>query len=333
MSKKRTTKKVYLAFDLGASSGRAVLGFVEHGKLRMKEINRFSNEHHLLGKSLYWDFIALWKHIVESIRICSGIGYPDLNGIGIDTWGVDFGLIGKDGRLIGQPFCYRDEITKGADKVIRSTLGVEKLYKITGLSLTRVATLPQLIGIKTSAASERLRIADCLLMMPDLFRYYLCGHKAVEKTIAGSSQLANVRTGKWSSTIFKAFNLPKRLMPDIILPGTIAGKLDAGIAKTCKVNQVPIIAVAGHDTASAAAAVPYADEGSVFISCGTWSILGQFMEKPLTTPETLKYGFINEFGVDSILFVKNLMGLYLFENYKRELNRSGQKLSYSQVAS
>ena len=329
MAKKN--KKTYLGFDLGASSGRAVLGFIDKKKLKTDEIHRFPNEHICLGGSLYWNFIALWKNFREALKICDRNGYNKLEGIGIDTWGVDFGLIGSDGKLVGRPLCYRDECTKGIDRLIDKRIGKEKIYNITGISLTRVASLPQLVAMKCSESSVRFKIAKSFLMMPDLFRYFLGGDISVEKTIAGSSQLLNIKTGKWSNTILKEFRIPRRIMPNIIEPGTITGKLKADLAKQYKLNQSLIIAVAEHDTPSAFAAAPYSDEETIIINCGTWSVIGQNFASPNLTDKAFKSGFVNEPGFQSVLFVQNLMGLYLFENLKRELESKGQKISYSQM--
>lgn len=325
------TQKTYLGFDLGASSGRAVLGVIRDNKLEMEEIHRFTNEHIRLGGSLYWNFVALWKSFRESLRICGRDGHNKLDGIGVDTWGVDFGLVCADGKLVGRPLCYRDECTEGIDKLIDEKIGKEKLYKITGLSLTRVASLPQLVAMKCSESRERFKIAKSFLMMPDLFRYFLCGNVSVEKTIASSSQLLNIRKGKWSNTILKTFRIPKRIMSDIVEPGTVTGKLKPALAKQYELNQAPIIAVAEHDTPSAFAAAPYTDGDTIVISCGTWSVVGQSMNEPLLTDEALKSGFVNEMAFQSIIFVQNLMGLYLFENAKREIESNGHKITYSKM--
>ena len=329
MAKK--TGKTYLSFDFGASSGRAVLGFIDKDKLKMKEIHRFSNEHFELDGTLYWDFLALWSQVVDSLRKCSQKGFKKLAGIGIDTWGVDFGILGKDAKFVREPLCYRDSCTEGMNTLIHSKISPREMYNITGLSVSRVASLPQLVAMKQGAGSDRFKIAETFLMMPDLFRYFLGGKACSERTIAGSSLVYDINKEDWSTKIIRSFGLPARIFPDIVEPGTITGKLKPELAGRCGLNQSPIIAVAGHDTPSAFAAAPYSDEETIIISCGTWSVVGQNFPKPTLTDEAFKSGFINEPGFGSVLFVQNLMGLYLFENLKRELGSKGQNISYSQM--
>ncbi len=191
------TESNFLAFDLGASSGRAVLGFLEKNKLTLQEINRFSNGPVELDGTLYWDFMGLWANIVESLKICAQRGYEKLSGIGVDTWGVDFGLLGADGKLLGWPVCYRDSRTTGIEKIIASAIKENELYQLTGAALNNFFTLAQLTAVKRGQGSDVLKITKTLLLMPDIFRYLLCGEKGVELSIAGTTQLANVRTAKW----------------------------------------------------------------------------------------------------------------------------------------
>ena len=328
----RKKEQFYLAFDLGASSGRAVLGCLSGLKLQIKEINRFANAPVLFNASLYWDVLALWRNMLDSMRICVQGGYAQLAGIGVDTWGVDFGLLGKDGKLLGNPICYRDGITKNMDKLICSKIPAERIYQLTGLAAGRVTTLAQLMGISQGASSFRLSQARTLLMMPDFFRYLLSGDKGVELTVIGSSLLTNIRTGKWCSEIFTKLRLPKRVMPKIVQPASVVGNLRKDVCEITGLDErTPVIAVASHDTCSAAAAVPFVDDQTAFISSGTWSVLGLIQKKPITSSQALGVGFVNEFSLDSILFVKNMMGLYLFENLRRTLVGQGQKITYSQM--
>jgi rhamnulokinase len=327
------TKKTYLGFDLGASSGRAILGFINKNKLEIEEVHRFSNEHFELNGTLYWNFLALWKNIVHSLRVCSKKGYKKLDGIGIDTWGVDFGILGKDGKFVREPLCHRDSGTVGMDKVINSKIHQRDFYNITGFTISRIGSLAQLIAMQQEAGDDRLKIAKSFLMMPDLFRCFLSGNISVEKTIAATTLFLDIKTGKWSDALLRKFKIPERIMPDIVEPGTVTGKLKTDLAKRYKLNQAPIIAIAEHDTASAFATIPHADEDTIVISCGTWSVVGLSLDKPILTAKAFKAGFLNEMGFQSILFVQNLMGLYLFENVKRELESGGQKISYSKMVS
>ena len=327
------SNKTYLGFDLGASSGRAILGFMENDRLRIEGINRFSNAPVELGGTLYWNFLSLWNNVVDSLRLCSGHCQGKLSGIGIDTWGVDFGLLGADGKLLGNPICYRDGFTEKVVRQITSAIDRRRLFQLTGLVPGRVATLSQLVALRNSPSASRLRSAKTLLFMSDLFRYFLCGDKSAELTAAGSSQLLNVKKASWCSEVFDVLGLPRRIAPRLVKPGTVVGQLQPDLANGAGLNQAPVVAVAGHDTASAAAAVPFADEDCAFISCGTWSVLGVMREKPITTNLALKCGFINEIGLDCVLLAKNIIGLYLFESLRRSIIKNEPRISYAQMIS
>jgi sugar (pentulose or hexulose) kinase len=187
--------KVYLGFDLGASSGRAVVGALESGRLCLEQISRFANTYLELDGTFYWDFLELWSNVVASMQRCAQAGHSELAGIAVDTWGVDYGLIGSDGKLIGQPICYRDDSTQGVPKLIASKMPRRQIYDITGIQLGRVASLPQLLAIKNGPGKDRLRIARHFLMMPGLFRYFLCGDVSVELSAAGSTGCKDPKRG------------------------------------------------------------------------------------------------------------------------------------------
>jgi len=319
----------YLAIDLGASSGRALLGTIASGRLELCEIHRFANEPVEMGRTMYWDFPRLWQETREALRRCCLAGVSRLDGIAVDTWGVDFGLLGRDGRLNGNPFCYRDAVTEGAEEVIAAALPPARLYALTGMAAGRVGTLSQLVGLRREAGGARLREADTLLMMPGLFRYLLCGHKGVERTAAGSSLLTNVRTGRWCGSVLRALDLPRRLLPPLVPSGTVVGRLEADLAGDVGLNQAPVIAVAGHDTLSAAVAAPYAGDDTVFLSAGTWSVIGALRAQPLTATDAMDRGFVNELAPEGVLLAKNLIGLYLVENLRRSMARRGCSLSHA----
>ncbi|MBU4211719.1 MAG: rhamnulokinase [Verrucomicrobia bacterium] len=323
----KTKAKTYLGFDFGASSVRVVVGILADRQLSLKEIHRFPNAPVETSGVLRWDFPCLWRQVVASLRMCGRQGYTPLSGIGIDTWGVDFGLLGNDGKLIANPLCYRDRITAGSVEAITRAVGAERVYKLTGLAPGRVSTLAQLVGLCRSPGKAGLERAATLLMMPDLFRFRLCGHKSVERTIAGSSILVDLRTGKWSDVLFKRLGLPRRIMPALTPPATVVGHLHGELAATAGINRAPVVAVCGHDTLSAAAAAPYVDAETAFISSGTWSVVGVIRKEPITTLRAMRRGYVNETGLDSILFAKNMVGLYLLENLRRYLERQGAPLS------
>ena len=322
---------LHLGFDLGASSGRAVVGVLRDRHLEIEEICRFPNGPVNMGGTLYWDLPALWSHVLEGMHRGARLSGGKVAGIGVNTWGVDFGLLAGDGRLLGNPICYRDSLAQGADAKVTAAVGRDRFYRLIGHVPGQVSTLSQLVGLRSGAGASRLNAADTLLMMPDLFRYLLCGHRAVELTAAGSSQMANARTGRWCAEVLRALRLPRRILPDIVTPGTVVGDLSDDVGRQTGLGRTPVVAVPGHDTAAAAAAVPFAEDDCAFISCGTWSVVGAIKDRPTTTAEAADLGFVNEFGLDSVLFVKNLMGLYLFENLRRAALREGRKMSYAQM--
>ena len=324
-------KSVYLGFDIGASSGRAVLGFLDGTKLTLKEINRFSNGPIQLGGTLYWDFLSLWQSIIKSMEICGKAGYTRLDGIGIDTWGVDFGLIGANGRLLNNPVCYRDSRTEGIEKVIARKISENELHRLTGLGIGRVLTLAQLAAMVKYDGNNAFSSTKSLLMIPDLFRYFLCGQKGVDITAAGSSALTDVNSRKWCPKIFKQFGIPMRMMPRLVEPGASAGQLLPELCRQTGIKKAAVAVVAGHDTLSAAAAIPIIDKDCAFLNCGTWSVLGIISDKPVGSEDACKRGFINELGLESVVFVKNMMGLYLFENLYRCLRQENPKLTYEQM--
>ncbi len=327
----KKSSKVYLGFDLGASSGRAILGFLDKGKLRIEELHRFTNGPVQMGQTLYWDFLYLWSNMLESLRMCARRGYTRLGGIGIDTWGVDFGLIGRDGRLLSNPVHYRDDRTAGVEEIIAKKISNKKIYQLTGLGIGRIRTYSQLVAMRKGPQRYLLDNAKTILQMPDLLRYFLCGDRASELATTGSSQLVDVRTRKWSKPLFDAFDIPMSMLAKIVTPGRVRGQLLPDICRETGIVDAPVIAAAGHDTASAAAAVPFGGPDTVFVSCGTWSVMGIVNDEPITSEAALQADFINEFGVDSMMVVRNLVGLYLTENLRRAWMKKGQELSYRQM--
>lgn len=319
--------KKFLAFDLGGSSGRAVLGELDRGVLKLREVHRFLNQPGRINGVLQWNFLSLWMEILEGLRKCSHDGMCRLDGIAIDAWGVGFGLFGKDGTLLGNPIHYRDATADGATRALARRMTEEEVYRITGIPFT--PPLKWMYAMRHGPSKPILDAADRYLMISDAFRYLLSGHAACERTAASCSQLLDIRTGQWSSSIFNTFNFPRRIMPSVILPGTVVGTVLKDIQAQTGIESAPVIAVAGHDTPSAVAAVPVVDPETVFLSTGTWSVLGVPLQQPMTSPETLKRGFVNEFGFESVLFVKNGMGLYLLENLRRVWNRQDRKTNHA----
>ena len=328
----KKSEKVYLAIDLGASSGRVVVGVPEDRRLRTEQIARFSNAPCQLGNRLVWNFPSLWNDVLEAMRCAARQGYDHLAGIGVDTWGADFGLLGADGNLLANPSCYRDPLTEGIERVIASTVSENTLFTFSGVPLIARSTLAQLVALANSPGGPILRACDTLLNMPDLFRYFLSGHKAAELTTVGNSQLYDLKNARWHTGIARAFGLPRRILPsEIVKPGTIVGRLQQALAKQTALNRCSVIAVAGHDTSSATAAVPFADDETAFISCGTWSVVGVIQKEPIAPEKALPHGLINLLSVESLAPCLMMMGLHLFEGWRRQILDSGQKITYAQM--
>lgn len=317
----------YLALDLGAGSGRAIVGIIEDGRIHLDEVHRFSNPPVKLGDTLYWDFLSLFQHIKEGIYQAVKKGY-DLRGIAVDTWGVDFGLIDKKGRLISNPVCYRDTRTQGMEDKAMSRISKERLYAITGIQQMGINSVFQLLSLENDE-DLALLVADKLLFMPDLINYFLSGEIYNEYTIASTSQLLNAKTKNWEPDLFDQLELPSHLMSDIIQPCSLIGKLKGELMEETGAPELSVFAVGSHDTASAIAAIPSVGSEWAFLSSGTWSLLGIQVVKPVLTPEAMINSFTNEGGVDNkILFMRNITGLWLLQRLIAEWERSDKDCSY-----
>lgn len=329
---KNTIKHVYLAADFGGGSGRIIAGSLLHGKLELEEIYRFANRQIKLGNHIYWDFPALFEDMKTGLKMAAQKGYA-VKGIGIDTWGVDFGLIDKDGNLLGNPVCYRDSRTDSMPAKVFRILDEEKHYADTGIQVMAINTLFQLYSMQQSGDAQ-LEVAHRLLFMPDLFSYFLTGTANNEYCIASTSELLDARQRNWSMETIRALGLPEHLFGDIVLPGTIRGCLKEDIARETGLGAVEVIAVGSHDTASAVAAVP-ATEGTIaYLSSGTWSLLGVEISEPILTEEARRAQFTNEGGVGgNIRFLQNITGLWILQRLMSEWEMRGEKQSYDQILS
>ena len=328
---KRVSNANCLSFDLGASGGRAFLGILEDGALRLKVLRRFPNAPVCSDGRLRWNVAQLWRQMRGSLRCCAEGGLARPDSIGISAWGVDFGLIGRDGELIADPLCYRDALTEGMDRRIARNVGRRRLYRLSGRLPDRVSTLTQLMAMRSGGGAAALAESRALLMVPDLFRYFLTGEISAERTAAATSQLVGIHTGRWSPTLCRIAGVPRRILPSIVNPGTIVGRLTASLSAETGLEAVPVAAVAGHDSASAAAAAPHVDPGSAFISCGTWAILGVHCPKPILRPAAAKARFVNLFGLESMLFVKACAGLHLLECLRRSLAAGDKPVSHARL--
>ena len=322
------TKRV-LAFDFGASSGRAIIGCFDGDKITLEEVHRFSNDPVSVGGTVYWDVLRLFYEIKQGIvkaKIAGGF-----DSIGIDTWGVDFGLIDSEGKLMENPVHYRDTRTAGLVEESFKTMPKEKLYGITGIQFMELNTLFQLISLK-KYRPWMLERADKMLFMPDLFGYMLTGKMCAEYSIASTSQLIDLETKSWSEEIIDSFGIKKSLFAPLVKPGTVLGELSKEICEECGVDPVPVISVCGHDTQSAITSVPCEDGNFAFLSSGTWSLFGTELGKPIVNETSMNINITNEGGFDgSTGFLKNIIGLWLIQESRRQWKREGEEYSYADL--
>lgn len=310
-------KAYYLAVDLGATSGRTVLSTYDGERLEMCEWTRFKNPQIPMGGHLYWDLPALYNEVLMALRKVTE-EHIELTSIGVDTWGCDFTFFTADGRMASLPHCYRDSHTEGAMPHFFTRVGAERLYELTGIQLMEINSIYQLDTLRREGC-EAFRAADKILFMPDALTYLLTGEAVTEYTVASTSQLLNPRTGDLEPELLKALGLSRERFGRMVLPGTVVGTLTEQIQQATGVPAIPVIAVAGHDTASAVAAVPAPDDRFAYLSCGTWSLLGIETPQPVITDETFRMNFTNEGGLDGTTrFLKNICGLWLFERSRAE---------------
>ena len=322
------TKRV-LAFDCGASSGRAIIGCFDGDKITLEEVHRFSNDPVSVGGTVYWDVLRLFYEIKQGIikaKIAGGF-----DSIGIDTWGVDFGLIDSEGKLMENPVHYRDARTAGLVDEAFKTMPKEKLYGITGIQFMELNTLFQLISLK-KYRPWMLERADKMLFMPDLFGYMLTGKMCAEYSIASTSQLIDLDKRTWSKEILDAFGIKESVFAPLVQPGTVLGELSKEICEECGVDPVPVISVCGHDTQSAITSVPCEDGDFAFLSSGTWSLFGTELDKPIVNETSMNINITNEGGFDgSTGFLKNIIGLWLIQESRRQWKREGKEYSYADL--
>jgi sugar (pentulose or hexulose) kinase len=311
-------KKHYLAVDLGASSGRTIVGTLEDGKLTLKEMNRFWNGPTEIRGTLHWDFVHLFRHIKEGIALAKKEYGDGIVSMGIDTWGVDFGLFDSDGKMLRNPVNYRDSRTVGMFEKVFERVPKEEVFEQTGIQFMELNTLYQLMALSLED-SFQYRSATKLLFSPDLLGYWLTGNMVAERSIASTSQFYNPVTKDWAYELLEKLGIRTDLFAELVDPGTVIGDADG----------IPVVAVGGHDTASAFAAVPVVEgEHCAFLSSGTWSLLGTELPGPVINDGALAANFTNEVGVcDTIRFLKNLSGLWILQELRRNWNE--QDCDYS----
>ncbi|WP_277466873.1 rhamnulokinase family protein [Parabacteroides sp. PF5-6] len=365
-------KKNFLAIDIGATSGRGVVGSLTGVKFEMHEIYRFPNAILEVHGKYYWDVYQLYDALKECLKCCARQGIA-LDSIGIDTWGVDFGYIAKDGTLLGLPRAYRDPYTEGAPEEYFKHIPREEVYRLTGIQIMNFNSLFQLYSAKKEGFAP-LEAAEDILFMPDLLSYLLTGKKVCEYTIASTSQILNPVTKRIEPSLLEVIGLSEkeghffkkggknfekagrdfekagrvlekagRVLEKagrdfeeagqfFVHPGTVVGTLTDALAKETGVGKVPVIAVAGHDTASAIVAVPAVDPHFAYLSSGTWSLLGIETEEPIITPASYANNFTNEGGIEGTTrFLKNITGMWLLEQCRKEWEREGKTYTYPQI--
>jgi len=320
-----------LAFDYGASSGRAILGSFDGDKLFLKEIHRFSNDPVMIGESLHWDILRLYHELKQGILK----GWKETDGkidsIGIDTWGVDFGLLDKNDVLLGNPFHYRDSRTDGMIEEALKVVSRERIYNDTGIAFQKFNTLYQLLAMVKNK-STLLENAETLLFVPDLLTFFLTGSKACEFTIASTSQMLLAGRGTWAYDLLNELDIPVQILPEIIDPCTSVGTLRQSVQDELGVKDIPVIAVASHDTASAVISAPLENNNDAYISSGTWSLLGTEKEKPVIGEKTLKFNYTNEGGINrTVRLLSNIMGLWVYQECRRAWRKQGIEISYDEM--
>ncbi len=317
----------YLAFDLGAESGRAFLGSLHDGDLKIREIHRFANEPVEYGGTMHWDVPRLWLEIQKAITL---VDEPRLSGIGVDAWGVDYALLDQRGDLLQNPFNARDPRNLSAFHEVLAKIPRADIYKATGIQLMAINTLYQLYAAQRDTPSI-LAAADKLIMMPDLFHYWMTGNAVCEYTDASTTQFMGPVTRQWSTGLLEQLGLPSGLPGRIVEPGTVVGHLLPGIARYASLNGTPVIAPASHDTASAVAAIT-ARGDTAFISSGTWSLVGTELPAPILTEQAMRLNFTNEGGVcGTTRLLKNVTGLWLLQNCRRDWSATGHEYSYAEL--
>lgn len=318
-----------LAFDFGASSGRAIIGNFENNTISIEEIHRFDNDPVMLGNNFHWDILRLFHEIKQGITKAKN--YTDFESIGIDTWGVDYGLLTKNNDLIGNPYNYRDSRTVGIPEELESIISKEELYSLTGTQICDFNTIFQLYAFKKQKP-ELLELVDKVLLIPDLFNYFLTGKMAAECSIASTTQLMNPYSKKWEYELMDKLGLKREWFPEIVPGGTVIGGLKSDICEELDIDEKKVIAVSSHDTASAVAAVPTEEKDFVFISCGTWSLFGTELEEPVISELSQKYNITNETGYNNTTrFLKNIIGLWLIQETRRQFKREGKNYSYAEM--
>ena len=314
----------FLAVDLGATSGRTILGSVSEGKIKMEELTRFKHNIIHLSGHFYWDIYALYSEILRGLTTVADRGI-ELKSIGIDTWGVDFVFIGKDGQLLRTPYSYRDPHTENSMEHYFKLISKDEVYNISGIQFMNFNSLFQLYAIKEHQ-DPTLEIADKILFLPDALSYMLTGKMVTERTIMSTSSMMDAHTGKMNNKLLEPLGLTAEKFAPYVMPGDEVGCLTDEIQKITGLGKVPVVAVAEHDTASAVAAVPAEDDNFAYLSSGTWSLMGIETKEPIINKETFTKNFTNEGGIENTTrLLKNICGMWLLECCRKEWTNAPEK--------
>ncbi|MCP5110395.1 MAG: rhamnulokinase [bacterium] len=323
----------FLALDLGAESGRAIRGSIADGKLELEELHRFQNTPVRIPTGLYWDTFRLWHEILAGMAVAGRERKLDLDGVGIDTWGVDFGLLGPDGALVDNPRHYRDARNTGMLDKLFAVVPKQEVFTHTGIQFMQLNSLCQLYAAKLED-SPALPVASKLLFMPDLLNYWLSGTAKAELTIASTSQFYNPVEKRWATELFEKLGLPVAILPEIVQPGARLGTVREEVAEATGVAaSTPVYATACHDTASAVAAVPAETEDWCYISSGTWSLMGVELDSPVVNEQALADNLTNELGAaGKVRLLKNIAGMWPLQECRRAWALEGKEYSYAELA-
>ncbi len=321
-------EKVYLAVDLGASSGRHVAGLFNGRRLELAEVHRFENGPSPAAGRLYWDLLQQWSHVRAGLTAAATKYGPRIASVGVDTWGVDFGLLGRGDELLGNPYHYRDHRTDGLLERAFQVVPREQIFAASGLQFMQFNTLYQLWALRL-AQSPLLDVAERLLMMPDLFHWLMTGEKSNEFTDASTTQMLDPRNQQWSADLCTAFGIPRHILGDVTPPGTRLGKLRRDVAAETGLTSAEVVLPGTHDTASAVMAVPAASPPAekpnwCYISSGTWSLMGVEVLRPVISEQCRALNFTNEGGVGgTVRLLKNISGLWIVQECRKAWNRAG----------
>jgi rhamnulokinase len=325
----------YLGVDLGAESGRVMAGLFDGRRVRLEQIHRFPNGAVSLGTSLRWDVLRLWSEVQDGLSRAANKFGDDIVSVGVDTWGVDYVLLSRNGEIVAQPFHYRDSRTDGALAHAFGRVPKREIFAQTGLQFMEFNTLFQLLAFQRSNP-ELVAAAERLLLMPDFFHWCLCGSRVIEFTNATTTQCFHAIDHGWAFDLLARFGLPAGLFPDVVPPGTQLGKLRDGLAARTGLKRIEVVAPATHDTGSAVAAVPTQSTGTpnwAYISSGTWSLMGVEVQQAVLSERALELNVTNEGGIDrTYRLLKNIMGLWLVQECKRSFERRGKSYDYAELA-